>query len=101
MVVDKIIDWTEIKFNRDALGLTMEDLGNETFISKQTISLMEQGRKCSDEKLLLITLVFEKLWSQIPEDEINWRMECARHGINVKRKGKKDTIEYIKMVCKM
>lgn len=48
ITVDKITIGTRIKYERQKLGLTLEELGNQLGVSKQGLSGWEHGRNMPD-----------------------------------------------------
>ena len=55
------------KFKRQILGLTSDELARECFVSRQTISAIENGRNKSKSMILLIGLVLDIKASEKPE----------------------------------
>jgi transcriptional regulator with XRE-family HTH domain len=80
----------DAKAMRLGLGLTLDELAIESHMSKAEISGIETGyRKYSEQKMLLLQFVFEKLYSVYDSYEAVARMAMGKQfgkRINTKEK---------------
>jgi hypothetical protein len=98
--MDIYLDKDNLKAMRLGLGLTIEELGDISYMTISQLALMEakghDGSHTSEARWLLMQLVLEKLYSEYTDEEKELRITLGKtfgKRINTKRKLEKYTKE--------